>query len=159
MCVEAWKLHHSNNQMCKGTWIPKAWQTAAVCVRQGPSNISMVSKQMKGAFWEVIRREGNVTFQGMERDLDGVKKGQCLHLLLPEHLGHPCSTSWWAMTAQGQICSKERALCPPKKGLLQARVHQHATASHGQPSEKTKLAPSSFGKRCWPGTSESPPSG
>lgn len=49
----------------------------------------MASKQLKGVFLEVIRREGNVTLQGMERDLDNVKKRQCLHLLLPELSGHP----------------------------------------------------------------------
>lgn len=32
MCVKAWKLHHSNDQMCKATWTPKARQTAAVFV-------------------------------------------------------------------------------------------------------------------------------
>lgn len=32
MCGKAWKLHHSNNQMCKDTWIPKDQQTAAVFV-------------------------------------------------------------------------------------------------------------------------------
>lgn len=33
MCVKAWKLHHSNNQMCKATWIPKAQQASVFVLR------------------------------------------------------------------------------------------------------------------------------
>lgn len=67
----------------------------------------MVSKQLKGG-------EGNITLQWMVRDLEHVKKGQCLHLLLPEHSGHPFDQPVSRGT-EGQTHCKAALLPPPNK--------------------------------------------
>lgn len=152
MCVKAWKLHHSNNQMCKDTWIPKARQTAAAFVldkvlltfQWSPSN-------WEDCFWD-NQRGGKCYSLG-----DGKRpwpfKARAASSLAPAWALR-ASVPPARVTAQRQICGKAWALHPPKKASPQAEAPQHPRASHGQPSEETKLAPSSFGKRCWSGTSE-----
>lgn len=112
MCVKAWKLHHSSNQMCKDTWIPTARQTAAAFVldkvlltfQWSPSN-------WKVHFWD-NQRGGKCHSSG-----DGKRPWPCKERAAPSpaqvHSGHQF-TSPWAVTARRQICSETRALHPPK---------------------------------------------
>lgn len=108
--------------MCKDAWIPEAQQTAAVFVLD---KVLLTFQQSPS------RGEGNVTLQGMERDLDHVQKGQCLHLLLPEHSGHPFHQPV-SSGSRGKSAAKHVHSTLQKKGYRRpgyASPHQPAAGS------------------------------
>lgn len=96
--------------------------------------------QLKGVFWEVIGGEGNLTLQGTERDLDHVTEGQRLHLLLPEHSGHPFHQSMSNDSTEARL-QQSTCVPPSEKRVTTGWVHQPTTARRRQPAEKTKLLP------------------
>lgn len=144
MCVKAWKLHHSNNQMCKAIWIPKAWQAAVFVLRFFKHFIGL----------QAIKRWGGKYYSSG----DGERPWACKEWEVPS------PTPTWALRPptlpahceqwhRGENMLQSRFSLPRKNDQWPGYTSAHQEV-WGGPQKR----PKDSGKWCQPGTPKNPPS-